>query len=218
MDLVLGRTSKLTALPGAETNLKHTDLMAKKKASKTPSATAVDRAAPLFGHVVCFEWQYKPASERSTIVDHSRDELIINGKPSRVFIERPLSLKVERRVYGLSTLGILVPGGDADAKCWVENHIAPWNAEAKRRLRYGIREATVAELEQMTDDQKWRYNACANKPVGMHYENFRHEGRVVWPLYLHVTGEIGNGCCHNTAQLCPFPLDASLRGPNNTDG
>ena len=42
----LRRTSKLTALPGAETNLKHTDSMAKKSTSKTPSAPAVDRAAP----------------------------------------------------------------------------------------------------------------------------------------------------------------------------
>lgn len=40
------RTTKLTARPWAETNLKHTDSMATMTASKTPSATAVDRAAP----------------------------------------------------------------------------------------------------------------------------------------------------------------------------
>jgi len=37
--------TKLTALPGAETNLKHTDSMPKKSPSKTPRAPAVDRAA-----------------------------------------------------------------------------------------------------------------------------------------------------------------------------
>ena len=47
----VGRTTKLTALPGAETNLKHTDSMATKTKSKTPSAPAVDRAAPLFATV-----------------------------------------------------------------------------------------------------------------------------------------------------------------------
>lgn len=43
--LCLDRTTKLTALPGAETNRKHTDSMAKKSTSKTRSAPAVDRAA-----------------------------------------------------------------------------------------------------------------------------------------------------------------------------
>lgn len=37
--------TKLTALPGAETNLKHTDFMATKSKSKIPRAPAVDRAA-----------------------------------------------------------------------------------------------------------------------------------------------------------------------------
>ena len=37
---------KLTALPGARNNQKHTDSMPKKKISKTDSAPAVDRAAP----------------------------------------------------------------------------------------------------------------------------------------------------------------------------
>ncbi len=43
------RTTKLTALPGAENKHKHTDYMPKKKTSKTPSAPAVDRAAPCSG-------------------------------------------------------------------------------------------------------------------------------------------------------------------------
>lgn len=41
----MARTTKLTALPGTETNRKHTDFMAKKSTSTTPIAPAVDRAA-----------------------------------------------------------------------------------------------------------------------------------------------------------------------------
>ena len=40
------RTTKLTALPGEETNQKPTDSMPKKSTSKTPRAPAVDREAP----------------------------------------------------------------------------------------------------------------------------------------------------------------------------
>ena len=44
--LLVGRTSKLTALPGEKSQHKHPDYMPKKKTSKTDSAPAVDRAAP----------------------------------------------------------------------------------------------------------------------------------------------------------------------------
>lgn len=43
------RTSKLTALPGARNNRKHADSMPTKSKSTTPSAPAVDRAAPCSG-------------------------------------------------------------------------------------------------------------------------------------------------------------------------
>jgi hypothetical protein len=42
----VGRTTKLTALPGAGTKLKHPKYMDSNQTSKTPSTPAVDRAAP----------------------------------------------------------------------------------------------------------------------------------------------------------------------------
>ena len=174
-------------------------------------------ATLLFGLAVRFEWRYRPplSNNRHAWVDHSRDELYINGKLSEVFIERPVSLIRELRVCGLSMHSVLRKGDLESVKRWVEQSIAPWNDEAMRRIRYGIREATDSEMGSMTESQKWRYHACAHKPVGMHYENFRPEGQVVRPVYLHCTGDIGDGCGSNQAQLCPFPLDASLRGPND---
>ncbi len=85
------------------------------------------------------------------------------------------------------------------------------DAITEYRKRYGIREATAAELAAMSPDIRWHYDACAFKPFGMHYESFRHKGVRVCPIYLQHDGTItfGNsGNAGNAAQLCPMPKAA----------
>lgn len=75
------------------------------------------------------------------------------------------------------------------------------------RKRFGIREATQDEIQMMTADQRWHYFAAAHKPHGVHFENFRHEGKVVRPIYLEREGKIGFGNKgDNKAGLRPMPI------------
>lgn len=77
----------------------------------------------------------------------------------------------------------------------------------KYRKQYGLREATPEEMTRMTDEQRWHYHASAHKSHNVHFENFRHEGRSVRPLYLHLNGKIYFGCeSGNQVGLRPMPV------------
>lgn len=62
--------------------------------------------------------------------------------------------------------------------------------EIARRLRYGIREATDEEQSYMTEEQRWHYNASVFKPIGLHFDFFRHNKCSVRPVTLHLNGKI----------------------------
>ena len=97
----IGRTIKLTALPGAETNHKHTDSMPAKSKSKTPSDPAVDRAAPCSPVVA---WQ------KGILRVHDKDDLDCTDVHVLTIDGRTV-LRAIVPVHGLG-----VPVSDADRK------------------------------------------------------------------------------------------------------